>query len=521
MRLNRLLTTTAVLATTMAMPTFAQMVTLESFDKSISITGQLIEFENDTYVVRSPIGVMKVDALEMTCTGEACPGRDATNSGVRIAGSGTVTQDLIPALIDGYALSIDAGTTMSDVTDTGQVIKLADGADDTVVDIQLAFSDSTSGLASVANRNADIAIATRPARQNEIASIAGNGTAADREQVLALDGIVVVSHPASPVRAISERDLPGVFSGAISKWSQIGGYNADINIYIREPSSGTYDVFNQQVMVPAGARFSNNVQVLDSDQAVSDAVARDPFGIGISSYSALRNANALSIRGICGVQTPVNDFTIRTEEYPLTRRIYAYKAAGELGGHGGRLLDFALSDEGQFIVADAGFVDQRIMAQPVDAQGIRLASAVMDNGAEVSFSDLRAMMSDLVVGERLSLTYRFDFGSSRLDSRAVGDVQRLAALLSTGSYENKEVLLVGFSDAIGEPGKNRILSQARASVVRDALINAAPPGSLDNIKIRTAGFGEASPLGCNETDKGRQTNRRVEVWVSDLVRQVN
>ncbi len=521
MRLNRFLTTAAAIALGLGAPALGQMVTLESFDGSISIRGQLVEFDSETYVVRSPVGVMTVDALEMRCIGEGCPVQNNEPEALRVAGSATVIQDLIPALIDGYAQSIDAGSTVQPGDGGSQTVGLSDGADAPLVSIALKASNSTMGLNAVSEKAADIAIATRPARPDEMTKIAGNGTAGDREQVLALDGIVVVTHPANPVRAISANDLPAVFAGQIAKWSELGGYDADINLYVRGESSGTYDVFNEQVMQPVNAKIAGDVVVLESDQAISEAVARDPFGIGISSYSARRNAKALSIRGVCGVQTPVNDFTIRTEEYPLTRRIFAYKKAGELTGHGGRLLDFALSDEGQFIVADAGFVDQRITAQPVNEQGIRVASAVMDNGSEVSFRDLKDMMSDLIVGDRLSLTYRFDFGSSRLDSRAVGDIERLAELLSTGSYENKEVLLVGFTDSIGEASKNRVLSQSRASVVRDALINQAPAGSLDNVRIRTAGFGEASPLGCNETEAGRRANRRVEVWVSDLVRQVN
>ncbi|MEO8531370.1 MAG: phosphate ABC transporter substrate-binding/OmpA family protein, partial [Deltaproteobacteria bacterium] len=249
-----------------------------------------------------------------------------------------------------------------------------------------------------------------------------------------------------------------------------------------------------------------------------EAVARDPFAIGLGAFSSAKGARPVIIRGACGVQTPANEFTIRTEDYPLTQRIYLYSGATALEGHAADLEDFALSDEGQFLMAAGGFVDQRISSERIDNQGVRLASAMMENGTDGSFSDLRKMMSNLVIGERLSLTYRFEFGSSNLDARAQGDILRLAELLSTGDFANKDVLIVGFTDSVGDGGKNRALSQSRAAMVREALFRAAPAGSLDNITIRAEGYGEAAPIVCNDTDAERAINRRVEVWVSDRVR---
>jgi len=77
--------------------------------------------------------------------------------------------------------------------------------------------------------------------------------------------------------------------------------------------------------------------------------------------------------------------------------------------------------------------------------------------------------------------------------------------------------LIGFTDSVGRGDLNLSLSQARAEQVRQALVSAAPPGALADSQIRVAGYGEMSPLGCNETLNGRRINRRVEVWSRDLV----
>ena len=73
-------------------------------------------------------------------------------------------------------------------------------------------------------------------------------------------------------------------------------------------------------------------------------------------------------------------------------------------------------------------------------------------------------------------------------------------------------MLVGFSDGRGAPVPNRDLSSARAEAVKRALV--AVLGSLpENVMIETEAFGEALPMGCDDTEWGRQSNRRVELWV--------
>ncbi|MEM7614597.1 MAG: OmpA family protein, partial [Pseudomonadota bacterium] len=116
------------------------------------------------------------------------------------------------------------------------------------------------------------------------------------------------------------------------------------------------------------------------------------------------------------------------------------------------------------------------------------------------------------------ITLRFDEGSTRLDARAEKDVQRLAEMIHDGRFENKEVLLVGFTDSAGPAAVNASLSQSRAEQVADTLIDQLPVDLAERDMIRALGYGEMSPLACNDTATDRQINRRVEVWTRDLVR---
>jgi outer membrane protein OmpA-like peptidoglycan-associated protein len=73
----------------------------------------------------------------------------------------------------------------------------------------------------------------------------------------------------------------------------------------------------------------------------------------------------------------------------------------------------------------------------------------------------------------------------------------------------------GHTDSVGGEGYNQRLSERRAGSVRDYLIEQGISG-MDLAAAR--GFGESRPVATNETDKGRQSNRRVELIVSgDLI----
>jgi phosphate transport system substrate-binding protein len=74
-------------------------------------------------------------------------------------------------------------------------------------------------------------------------------------------------------------------------------------------------------------------------------------------------------------------------------------------------------------------------------------------------------------------------------------------------------LLVGFSDGQGPAPKNKGIALQRAKAVKQALENAAETANFNRINIEVDAFGEALPMACDDSEWGRQANRRVEVWV--------
>jgi len=72
-------------------------------------------------------------------------------------------------------------------------------------------------------------------------------------------------------------------------------------------------------------------------------------------------------------------------------------------------------------------------------------------------------------------------------------------------------LVEGFTDSTGSDSYNQELSDRRANAVRMALIDMG----ISSDRVTTHGYGEAFPVGGNDTAAGRQSNRRVEIIISD------
>jgi outer membrane protein OmpA-like peptidoglycan-associated protein len=108
---------------------------------------------------------------------------------------------------------------------------------------------------------------------------------------------------------------------------------------------------------------------------------------------------------------------------------------------------------------------------------------------------------------RRQLSANFDFAKWTLRPEASPPLDSLAAqLIAAGGAVRIKV--VGHTDHVGSHAANRTLGMARAIAVRDHLSRLGVPANL--VDVRTEG--EESPIATNETEAGRQLNRRVVIW---------
>jgi outer membrane protein OmpA-like peptidoglycan-associated protein len=115
------------------------------------------------------------------------------------------------------------------------------------------------------------------------------------------------------------------------------------------------------------------------------------------------------------------------------------------------------------------------------------------------------------VGEGIEVTFDsgllFDFDSDRIRSDAAANLDNLASSLN--KFGNSNIMIVGHTDAVGDDAYNMGLSNRRAASASAYLQSRGVPST----RITTAGRGETEPVASNDTDAGRQQNRRVEIAI--------
>lgn len=115
------------------------------------------------------------------------------------------------------------------------------------------------------------------------------------------------------------------------------------------------------------------------------------------------------------------------------------------------------------------------------------------------------------VGEGIQVTFAsgmlFDFDSDVVKSDARTNLRALARSLA--DYPDSDVLIIGHTDHVGSDSYNMGLSERRARAAASYLISEGVAGS----RVGTMGLGETEPVATNDTDDGRQANRRVEIAI--------
>jgi len=348
-------------------------VTLRSFDGFTQLRGQLVGFDGQTYTLRTRLGTLEIDGLQVTCEGAGCPEVVLFGAEFAALGAAGMARDLMPNLIQGYADTLDASLEREVGTgENDRMLRVIHSNGEEMAAISVGGAAMADAFAGLASGEADIVMAAQPMTEDEAALLTSAGLPDPRtaggERIVAMDGVVALVHPANGLRSISIEELAQVFAGEITNWSALGGPNMPISLYAPAAGSATMQSFDSLAMAPLGLGLSPNIREIADEASVSDTVAGDPAGIGLASFAYRRASKPLAISQACGIVSSPNAFSIKTEEYPLARRLYLYTGGeSDLPGHAQRLLEFASSSDAVPYIEDSGFVSIAPTAQGLDA----------------------------------------------------------------------------------------------------------------------------------------------------------
>ncbi len=227
---------------------------------------------------------------------------------------------------------------------------------DIVISVQ--GGGSGTGIAAIIDGTADIGNSSRPMRATEWSDAVENGVLPYNWHI-ANDGIAVVVHTSNPIQELTFTQIQEMYAGTITNWSQVGGPDLRVVVVSRDTASGTFGSFKDLVLEGAevtapGALFQS------STAAVEGAVAETPGAIG---YIGLGYLNP-RVQAVAVAPTEVGPFVspsidnVVAGQYPISRPLFMITN----GFPTGAVLDyinFVLSDAGQRLVLEAGYVSVR------------------------------------------------------------------------------------------------------------------------------------------------------------------
>lgn len=206
------------------------------------------------------------------------------------------------------------------------------------------FTGSSAGVEAVLSGSVDIGNSSRALKDSE-------KEAGAVENIVAIDGIAVVTDPANPVKGLTKEQLCDIYTGKIKNWSEVGGSDSAIIVVGREAGSGTRGAFEEILEIEDTCVYANE---LDSTGAVMAKVASTPGAVGYVSLDVVNETVAALELG--GAAPTVEN--IKAGEYFLSRP-FVMATKGEISQQSEAvqaLFEYLGSEEGKEVVQAVGLI---------------------------------------------------------------------------------------------------------------------------------------------------------------------
>ena len=231
------------------------------------------------------------------------------------------------------------------------------------VSVEVSGGGSGTGIAALINGTVDIANCSRKMKPIEIERTKQNTGKEPQELIVGYDALAVYVHKGNPLSEISIEQLANIYGeeGTITKWSQLeiqyaACANDEIIRISRQSNSGTYAYF-REALLGKTSDFKLGSRDLHGSKDVVELVSSTPCAIGYSGMGyATKHVKMLKISKNTGgpSASPSVENTL-SGDYPIARPLYIY-SLGTPNGEIKKYLDWVLSETGQSIVSESGYV---------------------------------------------------------------------------------------------------------------------------------------------------------------------
>ena len=212
------------------------------------------------------------------------------------------------------------------------------------VTVTVEYTGSGAGIESVTAGSVDIGDSSRALTDDEKA----NGI---EENIVAIDGIAVITDKDNSVTELTSDDLKKIYTGEITNWNELGGSDEAIVVIGREAASGTRGAFEELLDVKDQCKYA---QELDSTGAVLAKVGSTPGAIGYVSLDVLDDTvTAMKLDGV-----EATEDNIVAGKYLLSRP-FVMATKGKVDEQSDAVkawFDYINSDAGKEVIKSVGLI---------------------------------------------------------------------------------------------------------------------------------------------------------------------
>lgn len=259
----------------------------------------------------------------------------------------------VPLVVTGHAtaassptpLRISGSTTLLPVMEEW-VAALHDRQPD--LQIELAGGGTTAGINDLVEGRTEVAMASRPATDDELESARRRGLDLERVDVV-FDTLAVIVNRANPVETLTGGQVSDLFTGRAASWQQVSGEAVDVVVVARNPGAHTEAVFEEDVL--RGAAVASSARRVADRAEMLATVAATPAAIGFTGLADALNSEQHGEVRVVRLLLDGSD----AGTYAIRRPLAVYVASPRTEAVA-RFLDFVLGDDGQAMVVEGNFL---------------------------------------------------------------------------------------------------------------------------------------------------------------------
>ena len=221
------------------------------------------------------------------------------------------------------------------------------------------YNNTVGGYKELAKKNTDIFIGAAPSTA-QIKYAEECGTVFEYTQI-GWEAFVFFVHKDNPIDSLTADQIRGIYSGEITNWSQVGGNDEEIVPFQRDEGSGSQSMMLRFMTMGGASLMEPDIEELIGfmggivEQVASYKNQTSSIGYSFRYYIegivCHPDIKMIAVDGIA----PTAD-NIRSNTYPIITPVYAVTYENNPNPNVALLIDWILSEEGQYIIKESGYV---------------------------------------------------------------------------------------------------------------------------------------------------------------------